>query len=180
MPAHLLPAWDDTKYIAQAKIAGTYVIIQSVGPAIRVWDRLQNPLNIAPPDVSRLLQGNTMLCGQLLDTGQPDGNGDVLTGVVLHDIVQYQNEYLYGSSYQSRYELLQSICQPETGDYLLPVSDGLFLIRNFNEHFAKTYCRLAAIPMIEGLVIKTLNVPLRYAKSPDKHTDGMINFLKPF
>jgi hypothetical protein len=178
-PPDNLSAWDDPKYIAQAKLNGSYAVIQLIGSEYIVWNRLRQHATFQVPDCRHLMKGDTILCGEILNKALPDESGMIPTYLALHDILQLDGEYMYGETYQTRYEALADLCQPDTGDYVLPVSDGIKLIRNFKDHFVREYCRLSAIDVVEGLVVKKLSAPLRYGTSPDKHTEGMLKFRKP-
>jgi ATP-dependent DNA ligase len=86
---------------------------------------------------------------------------------VIFDILILKGNYLLGSTFEERIEILDDIygqveCEDE---FLFKLSENIYRVKSYKKDFNDTFTKLIEIDMYEGLVIKRRNAKLELGTS---------------
>lgn len=179
-------------YIGQYKYNGTRNLIFVLPDgSIQLFNRHQEP--------HKQYKLTKRMEQSILGLDLPAGHYHVLDGelmhakttglkdrIVLYDILVYNSQYLVGSTYQERNDLLASVCgQPQevedaTGRGIaLKVTDALWLAQTFSEDLADRFKDHIDLDEIEGLVLKDPRGALDMGVVVKNNTAWQIRCRKP-
>lgn len=183
IPTDNLPAYDGREdFVAQAKFNGSYCVAR-INPdgSVTTWNRHRERMK-CDLDLS-VLAGSSVrtICGELMNKSQADERGDKPYWFVAHDIIE-DGSYLNGLPYLQRLSKLERVFahgQRSDRDYLAMEFGNVKLARTFRDNFCQHFNELSSIPMIEGLVLKRIDVALRYGFRPDSNSGWSIKVRKP-
>lgn len=106
--------------------------------------------------------------------------------IILWDILVHNDDYLLGTRYQERYELLASICgdpkSPEaiTGHQIgLEIAPVLWLAPVFRSNFYARYEETLRLDFLEGVILKNPNGKLERSLRAQNNTSWQIKARKP-
>lgn len=93
----------------------------------------------------------------------------------------YNGEYLIGSTFSERVELLDRIYgQLESEkDYLYSISSNVYRVKSYKKDFKSLYDSLTPIEMIEGLVMKRSNAKLEAGLTESNNIKSQLKCRKP-
>jgi hypothetical protein len=164
-----LDFWDNNSLIGQPKLNGSNASIYTDGQKIIVMNRHSQKLTNVRVSDSEILStyrgdgGWMILNCEYMNKSKSDENNEVFNHkFVIFDILAYNGEYLVGSTFSERIELLDSLYGVDDSekDYLYKISDNFYRIKSYNTGFKKIFDDLTPIDMIEGLVMKRKNAKL--------------------
>jgi ATP-dependent DNA ligase len=97
-----------------------------------------------------------VVTGEYMNKSKKDGNGKTFDGcLVLFDILVHKGQYLTGTSFLERAELLDSLFPGVEHDgYIYKVSENIYRVKNFTTNLKAVYDEISRIDMYEGLVCK--------------------------
>ena len=176
-PANLL-AFERSGWIAQAKLNGSYAVIDIVDGEQTAYNRHKVKVNWPLPDLTGFISNGT-ICGEWLNKAQADETGTIPKYLGIHDITNFEGEYLNKLAYADRYSMILDVFTPKEGNYVLPVCEGLCVLENYEDYWTEIFNELTNVPLIEGLVIKNTKAKLKYGFSVNSNASWQYKFRKP-
>ncbi len=164
-----LDFWDNNNMICQPKLNGSNASIYTNGQKIIVMNRHGQKLTnvrVSDSEILSIYKGDggwMVLNCEYLNKSKSDENNEVFNHkFVIFDILAYNGEYLVGSTFSERIELLDNLYGVDDSekDYLYKISDNFYRVKSYNNGFKKIFYDLTPIDMIEGLVMKRKNAKL--------------------
>jgi ATP-dependent DNA ligase len=161
--------YDNGDFLCQCKLNGSNCVIFTNGEDFFVMNRHKQRLTnfkITKEELSEIYRGDgewMILNGEYLNKSKDDENGEVFNHkFVIFDILAYNGEYLIGSTFSERIQLLDEIYGKidSDKDYLYSISDDVYRVKSYERDFKKIFDELTPIDMIEGLVMKRSNAKL--------------------
>jgi ATP-dependent DNA ligase len=187
-----LELWDNGSMFAQLKFNGSNTLIFTNGDIVRVMGRHSQSLSnfaISKEEIINSIyrplniNGNWLVInGETLNKSKRDENGQVFNQkLVLFDILVHNSDYLLGKTFQERAELLQKlwVTHTTTKDYLLGISENIFLAKSYMTDFKELFNEYTKIDMIEGLVLKRKNARLESGTTEKNNWRSQIKVRKP-
>ena len=160
-----LHIWDSNTMIAQPKINGSNCTIYLDGKDMWVFNRHGQRLSgfsIDKSEIYNLYKGTgwMVLNGEYTNKGKKDhANNPFIDKFCLFDILVKDSQYLVGTTFQQRVELLDELYGKPT-DYISPITENTFRINSYDSDFFNKFNELTKIDMVEGLVLKRKNAKL--------------------
>jgi ATP-dependent DNA ligase len=189
IPDSDLNFWDNGSLVGQPKLNGSNCVIFMNGEKTLIMNRhgqYMTNVNIQRSEVSELFRGDvgnwSVLNGEYLNKSKQDENRITFNHkLILFDILVYNSEYLVGSTFQERIDLLGSLYRKKDSEkpYLYSISDNVYLIKSFESGFKSIFDELTKIDMIEGLVLKRKNAKLELGTSENNNIKSQLKARKP-
>jgi ATP-dependent DNA ligase len=164
-----LDFWDKTNsLIAQPKMNGSNCLIFTNGDSSFIMNRHKQRLTgfKLTNQIKDFYKGDNdwmILNGEYMNKSKSDENGEVFNHkFVIFDILAYRGEYLLGSTFSERVQLLDEIYDKKESEkeYLYSVSEDVYRVKSYENDFKKIFDNLTTIDMVEGLVMKRANAKL--------------------
>jgi len=162
-----LDFWDNNSLIGQPKLNGSNCLIFTNGDSHFIMNRHKQRLSgfKLSDQIKDIYKGDDwmILNGEYMNKSKSDENNEVFNHkFVIFDILAYNGEYLVGSTFSERIELLDNLYGVDDSekDYLYKISDNFYRVKSYNTGFKKIFDDLTPIDMIEGLVMKRKNAKL--------------------
>lgn len=183
-----LDFWDNGSLIAQPKLNGSNCVIFTNGEDFYVMNRHKQRLTnfkITKEELSEIYRGDgewMILNGEYLNKSKNDESGKVFNHkLVIFDILAYNGEYLVGSTFSERVELLDEIYGQIESEksYLYSISSNVYRVKSYKESFKSLYDSLTPIDMIEGLVMKRGNAKLEAGLTESNNIKSQLKCRKP-
>lgn len=183
-----LDFWDNQTLIAQPKLNGSNCVIFTNGEDFYVMNRHKQRLTnfkITKEELSDIYRGDgewLIINGEYMNKSKNDESGKVFNHkLVIFDILAYNGEYLVGSTFSERVELLDRIYgQLESEkDYLYSISSNVYRVKSYKKDFKSLYDSLTPIDMIEGLVMKRSNAKLEAGLTESNNIKSQLKCRKP-
>jgi ATP-dependent DNA ligase len=183
-----LDFWDNNTLIAQPKMNGSNCIIFTNGEDFFVMNRHKQRLTnfkITRGELSEIYRGDgewMIINGEYMNKSQNDENKKVFNHkLVIFDILAYNGEYLVGSTFSERVELLDKIYGKNECEkyYLYSISDNVYRVKSYTNNFKKIFDEFIKIHMIEGLVMKRSNAKLEAGLTESNNIKSQIKCRKP-
>lgn len=183
-----LDFWDNGTLIAQPKLNGSNSSIYTNGKEFIVMNRHKQRLTnfkITKEELSEIYRGDgdwMILNCEYMNKSKNDENGKVFNHkLVIFDILAYNGEYLVGSTFSKRVELLDEIYgQIESEkNYLYSIISNVYRVKSYKESFKSLYDNLTPIDMIEGLVMKRGNAKLEAGLTESNNIKSQLKCRKP-
>jgi hypothetical protein len=134
-------------------------------------------------DFQRIHQGNgwMVLTGEYMNKSQRGLDGKVLNGCFcIFDILVYGGQYLIGSTFEERQDLLDTLYSLTPYDpFMDKVSNNIYRVKNFKTNFEPVYNQLITIDMYEGWVLKKPKGVLETGYRPNNNTGWQLKMRKP-
>jgi ATP-dependent DNA ligase len=175
--------YDNGNFLCQCKLNGSNCVIFTNGEDFFVMNRHKQRLTnfkITREELSEVYRGDgewMIINGEYMNKSQNDENGKVFNHkLVIFDILAYNGEYLVGSTFSERLELLDKIYGKNESekDYLYSISNGVYRVKSYSTDFKKIFDEFIKIDMIEGLVIKRSNAKLEPGLTESNNTRWQI------
>lgn len=183
-----LDFWDNGTLIAQPKLNGSNCVIFTNGEDFFVMNRHKQRLTnfkITKEELSEIYRGDgewMILNGEYMNKSKNDENSKVFNHkLVIFDILAYNGEYLVGSTFSERVELLNEIYGQIESEksYLYSISSNVYRVKSYKESFKSLYDSLTPIDMIEGLVMKRSNAKLEAGLTESNNIKSQLKCRKP-
>lgn len=183
-----LDFWDNGSLVAQPKLNGSNCVLFTNGDDYFVMNRHNQRLSnfkIDKQELSKIYKGSgdwMIINAEYMNKSQKDENNDVFNNkLVIFDILAYNGEYLVGSTFLERINLLDEIYGTENSDkdYLFKVSDNIFRVKSYLNNFTENYNNFVKVGMLEGLVMKRKNAKLEVGNSELNNVKSQLKCRKP-
>lgn len=185
-PQSGLTTYERMGFVGQPKLNGSCAELYTNGSTdIKLMNRHQESFVrqlIPPQDLLALHKSNgyQVLVGEYMNKSKKDGKGNLFNGcLVLFDILVHNGQYLTGTKFMERQELMASLFPGNDYDnYLTQVSNNVFKVKNFKTGFVPLYNEIVKIDMYEGLVLKRPDGILEAGFRPANNTGWMVKIRK--
>lgn len=181
-----LEFWDNDSLIAQPKLNGSNCLIFTNGDSHFIMNRHKQRLSgfKLSDQINDIYKGDDwmILNGEYLNKSKSDENNEVFNHkFVIFDILAYNGEYLVGSTFSERIDLLDDLYEFDDSerDYLYKISDNFYRVKSYNTGFKKIFDDLTPIDMIEGLVMKRKNAKLEIGATELNNVKSQLKCRKP-
>ena len=187
VPVGELDFWDDGSMIAQPKLNGSNAVIFMNGKDVYVYNRHNQRLtnfNLSKEELLRLYSGSgwMVINGEYLNKSKKEETGETFNHkLIIFDILVHNSNYLLGSSFQERVNLLDSLYGKNDSDksYLYSVGENVYRVKSFEKGFKEAFDTLTKIDMVEGFVMKRRNGKLEIGNTENNNCKSQIKFRKP-
>jgi ATP-dependent DNA ligase len=172
--------------IAQPKLNGSNAIIFMNGKDVYVYNRHNQRLtnfNLSKEELLRLYSGSgwMVINGEYLNKSKKDETGETFNHkLIIFDILVHNSNYLLGSSFQERVNLLDSLYGKNDSDksYLYSVGENVYRVKSFEKGFKEAFDTLTKIDMVEGFVMKRRNGKLEIGNTENNNSKSQLKFRK--
>lgn len=183
-----LDFFDNNTLIGQPKINGSNCVLFTDGRQTLVMNRHNSRLtgfNLNQDELNSLYRGEKgewmVLNGEWLNKSKKDETGNVLNHkLVIFDILVYKSDYLVGSTFSERIDILTDLYGEKVSDkdYLYSISDNVYRVKNYESNFQEIFNHLSQIDFVEGLVLKRKNAKLEIGNTENNNTKSQIKCRK--
>jgi ATP-dependent DNA ligase len=179
--------WDNGTLIAQPKLNGSNCVIFTNGENFFIMNRHKQRLTnfkIDNLELSKIYRGDgewMIINGEYMNKSKSDENGKVFNHkLVIFDILAYNGEYLVGSTFSERVNLLDNIYGVVNSekDYLFSVTDNIYRVKSYNDNFSNIFNKFIEVDMLEGLVMKRANAKLELGATELNNVKSQIKCRK--
>ena len=186
VPTSELDFWDDGSMIAQPKLNGSNAVIFMNGKDVYVYNRHNQRLtnfNLSKEELLLLYSGSgwMVINGEYLNKSKKDETGETFNHkLIIFDILVHNSNYLLGSSFQERVNLLDSLYGKNDSDksYLYSVGENVYRVKSFEKGFKEAFDTLTKIDMVEGFVMKRRNGKLEIGNTENNNSKSQLKFRK--
>jgi ATP-dependent DNA ligase len=186
VPVGELDFWDDGSMIGQPKLNGSNAVIFMNGKDVYVYNRHNQRLtnfNLSKEELLRLYSGSgwMVINGEYLNKSKKDETGETFNHkLIIFDILVHNSNYLLGSSFQERVNLLDSLYGKNDSDksYLYSVGENVYRVKSFEKGFKEAFDTLTKIDMVEGFVMKRKNGKLEIGNTENNNSKSQLKFRK--
>lgn len=188
IPPEDLDFWDNGSLIAQPKLNGSNCVIFTDGDDFFVMNRHKQRLTnfkIDNSELSKIYRGNgewMIINGEYMNKSKNDENGDVFNHkLVIFDILAYNGEYLVGSTFSERINLLNDVYGEVDSEknYLYSITDNIYRVKSYSNGFNEIFNNFIQVDMLEGLVMKRANAKLEIGTSELNNVKSQLKCRKP-
>jgi hypothetical protein len=179
-----LEFYDNDKFIAQPKLNGSCCEIYTGGGNIIQNGRHRNTLTVYRLSNDEIQQviGNSwnVVVGEYMNKSKKDENNNIFNHkLVLFDQVVINGDYLLGSTFEERLELMNKLYNPiDENEYLYKLSENIYMVKSFLTNFANIWDDVTKIDMMEGLVLKKKDGKLERGIREKNNVKWMIKIRK--
>lgn len=188
IPPEDLDFWDNGSLIAQPKLNGSNCVIFTDGDDFFVMNRHKQRLTnfkIDNSELSKIYRGDgewMIINGEYMNKSKNDENRIVFNHkLVIFDILAYNGEYLVGSTFSERVNLLNDIYGEVDSEknYLYSISDNIYRVKSYSNGFNELFNNFIEVDMLEGLVLKRANAKLEIGTSELNNVKSQLKCRKP-
>lgn len=182
-----LPFWDNGSMIAEPKLNGSNCILFISPEKVYAMNRHNQSLtmfNLTKEEIDSIYRGTggwMVVNGEYMNKSQSDENGAVFNHkLVIFDILVLDSNYMVGSTFKQRVELLDELYGTEECDkpFLYGISENVYRVKYYLDGFSKLYEDLVKIDMYEGVVLKRANAKLELGISEMNNVKSQIKCRK--
>lgn len=183
-----LDFWDNGSLIAQPKLNGSNCVIFTDGKDFFVMNRHKQRLTnfkIDNSELSEIYRGDgewMIINGEYMNKSKSDENGVVFNHkLVIFDILAYNGEYLVGSTFSERINLLNDVYDEVDSEknYLYSITDNIYRVKSYSNGFNEIFNNFIQVDMLEGLVMKRANAKLEIGTSELNNVKSQLKCRKP-
>lgn len=183
-----LDFWDNGSLIAQPKLNGSNCVIFTDGEDFFVMNRHKQRLTnfkIDNSELSKIYRGNgewMIINGEYMNKSKSDENSNIFNHkLVIFDILAYNGEYLVGSTFSERVDLLNGIYGEVDSEknYLYSISENMYRVKSYISDFENKFQEFIKVDMLEGLVMKRSNAKLEIGTSELNNVKSQLKCRKP-
>lgn len=157
-------------HAAQVKMNGSCCLIFIKGNEFRYFGRHENEnlrgFKLKISDLSVLNCGNennwNIFVGEYMNKNKKGfDNKPWNHKFVIFDVLVYNGDYLLGTTFQERVNLLDTLFGTKNeNEYLYKINENIYRVKTFYTNFLKEWNKIVKIDMLEGLVLKKSNAKL--------------------
>lgn len=186
-PPSFISKVKDTHW-GQPKLNGSYGIFATNGKEWHFMNRsketFKNKLLITKEELLGLHRGKgwIYLCGEYMNKSQKGVDRKVFNGkFVIFDILVFENQWLTGTTFQSRQELLDMLYGTTKYDFWIEkITDNCFRALNFKgELLEAAWKKLVTVDMYEGMVFKRPEAELELSVKSVNNAGWQFKVRKP-
>lgn len=169
IPSTSIELFDTSEFLGQAKFNGSCSIIhgnkkKNTMQTYNRHNQIMSNFKVSKDEIFSMIPNDNwfVFVAEYMNKGKKDENNKNWNNrIALHDFLVYDNEYIIGSTFDDRQNLMDKIIKSEELNmYATKVSDNIYRIKNFYKDFFKIWTELIKIDMIEGLVLKKRDLKL--------------------
>lgn len=189
IPDSDLTFWDNKSLIGQPKMNGSNCVIFTDGLKSMIMNRHNQRLTnfeIPQTEFNSLFKCNPgewmIINGEYLNKSKLDERGITFNHkLVIFDILAFKSNYLVGSTFLERVELLDELYGKKESEkpYLYSISENVYRVKTYETGFKQLYDDMIKIDMIEGLVLKRKNAKLEIGNTENNNTKSQLKARKP-
>lgn len=185
IPPSQIDKYDNGEFAACPKYDGSSVVIFLDGKGqVIIRNRHNEEKTRVDESINfgGLHHGNgwMVICGELFDKSKRDERGIIIKGYAIWDILCYGSEYLIGSTFRERLDLMESLWPSKrmqvSGSGLIQYDhlcftdvSGVYKAPAYLNGFADLYKDLVTTQLYEGLVLKKLDAKLEFGFSENNN-----------
>lgn len=183
-----LSFWDNGSLLGQPKLNGSNTSIYTNGIKTMVMNRHNQRLTnfqLTQDELKSLHRGKEgewmMLNCEYLNKSKQDERGVTFNHkLIIFDILVFKSEYLVGSTFSERIQLLDELYGTSDSEksFLYSISDNVYRVKSFDSNFKRIFDDLTSIDMVEGLVLKRKNAKLEVGNTENNNTKSQIKCRK--
>ncbi len=188
IPPSDLDFWEEVgTLLAQPKLNGSNSLIFTNGIDYFIMNRHRQRLTnfrIDTDELSKIYRGDgewMVINGEYMNKSKCDDSGNVFNHkLVIFDIIVYNGDYLIGSTFEERVDLLDSIYSKEDSEleYLYKITDNIYRVKTYKSDFKRLFNEFSEVDMLEGLVLKRANAKLEMALGELNNTKSQLKCRK--
>lgn len=180
--------YDNGNFLCQCKLNGSNCVIFTNGVDYFVMNRHKQRLTnfkITNEELSEIYRGDgewMIINGEYMNKSKSDEKSKVFNHkLVIFDILAYNGEYLVGSTFSDRVELLDKLYgkQESEKDYLYSITTNVYRVKSYSNNFKNLFDTITTIDMIEGLVMKRSNAKLEAGLTESNNIKSQLKCRKP-
>ena len=171
-----LSSWDNGTLIGQCKLNGSNSTIYTNGSITFIMNRHNQKLTnfkISNDEISSLYKCKKgewlVINSEYLNKSKQDENGIIFNDkLIIFDILVYRSDYLIGSSFKDRIELLDDLYGKDDSSksYLYGISENIYRVKSYENNFKQLFDKFTEnCPIVEGLIMKRKNAKLEIGNS---------------
>jgi len=171
-------------FIAQPKLNGSCMELYTNGKEVIVMNRHKKKLahKLDINELKSLYKGKgwMVLVGELMNKNKKDENNKYWNHkFVIFDILVYDGEYLLGSTFSERQEILRMLYSTDLVKICLhKISENCFRVQSVPSRFKEAYDLITPFDMFEGLVLKRRDGKLENGISAGNNTRTQLKCRK--
>ena len=178
----------ESTHAVQPKMNGACTVIFIKNNEIKIYGRHQNEnlsnFKLKNEDLNILNCENdkwNVIVGEYMNKNQNGIDGTPWNHkFVIFDILVYNGEYLLGSTFDERVELLDNIFgKIDENEYLYKITDKIFRVKTFYDKFIERWDDIVKIGMLEGFVLKKKGAKLERGLSEKNNILWQLKSRKP-
>lgn len=187
-PANAIPHtnlqdWDNSVMLAQPKMNGSNCVIFMNETQLFVMNRHAQRLTnfrIPKEEILQLHRGTgwMVLNGEYLNKSKVDETGQVFNHkLIIFDILVNESDYLIGSTFKERVELLDSLYSTNSSDkqYLFSVSPSVYRVKSYQSEFLDLFNSLTSRgSLVEGIVMKRKSAKLEIGNTSNNNSKSQV------
>ncbi len=179
--------WDNGTLIAQPKLNGSNCTIYTNGVKYFVMNRYGQRLTnftLTETEINSMYRGSgdwMVINGEYLNKNKVDENRKAFNHkFVIFDILVLNGDYLVGSTFESRINLLDELYGQNDSEkaYLYSISENVYRVKSYTSDFLNIYNDFVKIDVIEGVVMKRKNAKLEISGSSDNNSRSQLKCRK--
>lgn len=182
-----LDSWDNGSLVGQVKLNGSNISIYTNGTKHIVMNRHGQRLTnfqLTDNEIKDIYRGTgewMVINGEYMNKSKSDENAQVFNHkFVIFDILVYNNEYLVGSTFEQRIQLLDKLYGQVDSekDYLYKISQNTYRVKSYDVGFKSLFDKYTPIDLVEGLVLKRKNSKLEISSGVENNWRGQLKSRK--
>lgn len=185
-PSTIIPNYEG-RFIAQPKLNGSCAVLFTDGNEIIMMNRHKEQFSreclIDKEELKKLHKGKgwLVLTGEYMNKSKKDSEGKIFNGkFVIFDILVYQNEYLVGTTFKERQELINELYPSQVFDkYISIISSSLYKVNNIETNITQSWNDIVKTDMYEGFVLKNPQGILDVGYRSANNTGWQVKIRKP-
>jgi len=183
-----LSLYDDGSLLSQIKTNGSNCVLSTNGIDYKVMNRHGQRLTnfqLTDNEIRDIYRGNgdwLVINGEYLNKNKYDERNQKFNHkLIIFDILVYNNEYLVGSTFEQRIQLLDKLYGQVDSekDYLYKISQNVYRVRSYDVGFKSLFDKYTPIDLVEGLVLKRKNSKLEISSGTENNWRGQLKSRKP-
>jgi hypothetical protein len=183
IPIDNLPEYDNGSFLAQPKLNGSNCVFFMNETQLFVMNRHAQRLTnfrIPTDEIRSLYSGSgwMVLNGEYLNKSKNDEAGQVFNHkLVIFDLLVYNSEYLVGSTFSDRVEMLDNLFSTKQyeKEYLYAISENVFRVKSYDQEFDTLFENITRRgTLIEGVVMKRKKARLEIGNSPNNNSKSQV------
>lgn len=188
IPETELDFWDNGSLIGQPKLNGSNTSIYMNGTKNTIMNRHDQRLTnfqITQNELNKIFICDNgewlVLNAEYMNKSKNDENNVVFNhNLVIFDILVYKSEYLVGTTFSERVDILDSIYGTVNSEksYLYSITDNIYRVKSFTQGFKSLFDEWTKIDMVEGLVLKRANARLEIGNTENNNTKSQLKARK--
>lgn len=183
IPNSVLDEWDNNIMLAQPKMNGSNCVIFMNETQLFVMNRHEQRLTnfrIPKEEILQLHRGTgwMVINGEYLNKSKIDETGQVFNHkLVIFDILVNDSDYLVGSTFHQRVQILDDLYGTNQSDkeYLFSVSPSVYRVKSYDTGFSDLFNSLTSRgSLVEGIVMKRKGAKLEIGNTASNNTKSQV------